>query len=143
MVEACCLCGGVRFRVGGPFELMAHCHCGECRKASGADYATNATVGEEQIEWLSGRDSLGRYESSPGNVRCFCSRCGSPVMKLVASKPGKVRIRLGLLEGDPGSRPLMHVFVGEGAPWTEIHDELPRFERLPVPPKSEGSSTDL
>ncbi|MCP5042994.1 MAG: GFA family protein [bacterium] len=135
MVKGSCLCGGVAYETEGPFKLMAHCHCTECRRATGADFATNATVREANFELLCGQELLTRYESSPGNYRIFCSRCGSPIMKTVDSKPGEVRLRLGLLEGDPGVRPVAHVFVGERAPWTQILDALPRFEGLPAKPK--------
>lgn len=134
-VEGSCLCGGVRYQVRGAFEAMAHCHCVECRKASGADFATNATVSEADLEWIDGETLLSAFESSPGNLRYFCGRCGSPVMKKVDAMPGKVRLRLGLLEGDPEARPALHVFVGERTPWTEIRDTLPQFEGKPEPRK--------
>ena len=136
MLTGSCLCGGVRYEVEGPFELMAHCHCVECRKASGADFATNATVEEESFKLLAGDELLAEYESSPGNRRVFCGRCGSPLMKRVDKNPGKIRLRLGSLEGDPGSRPALHVFTSERPAWSEIRDDLPQFEKAPVPPKA-------
>ncbi len=138
MVEGSCLCGGVAYRAGGPFEAMARCYCNECRKASGAECATNVTVEEDHVEWLRGRELLSSYESSPGNVRSFCSNCGSPVMKKTESIPGKLRLRTGLFDGDHGSRIQLHVFVGERAAWTEILDDLPQFERVPVPKESDA-----
>jgi hypothetical protein len=36
MLKGSCLCGGVRYEVEGPFEIMAYCHCVQCRKASGS-----------------------------------------------------------------------------------------------------------
>ncbi len=37
----------------------------------------------------------------------------------------------GCLDGDPGVRPLAHIFVGSKAPWFEIADPLPRFDAYP------------
>jgi hypothetical protein len=36
------------------------------------------------------------FESSPGNHRHLCGRCGSPVYKILDAKPELIRIRLGL-----------------------------------------------
>ena len=140
MVNGSCLCGGVRYEVNGSFELMAHCHCNECRKASGADFATNATVNAADFKLLAGDELLAEYESSPGNLRIFCKGCGSPIMKRVLAKPDKVRLRLGCLEGDPGIRAALHVFVSERPSWSEILDDLPQFERAPTPPKQNSTA---
>ena len=64
-----CLCGGVRYEVNGPLKAMAYCHCVQCRKASGADFATNASVATEDFKLLSGAELLSEFESSPGNFR--------------------------------------------------------------------------
>ena len=34
----------------------------------------------------------------------------------------------GLIDGDPGVRPGLHISVGSKAPWWEIRDDLPQFE---------------
>ncbi len=136
MVNGSCLCGGVRYEVNGPFELMAHCHCVQCRKATGSDFATNATVNAADFKLLAGEELLGEYESSPRNLRIFCKRCGSPIMKRITDKPDVVRLRLGCLEGDPGIRPAAHVWVSERACWTNIRDDLPQFEH--GPPQRKG-----
>jgi hypothetical protein len=33
----------------------------------------------------------------------------------------------GLLEGDPGVKPKLHVFTSSKAPWWEIADNLPQY----------------
>jgi hypothetical protein len=38
---------------------------------------------------------------------------------------------LGTLDGDPGVRPGLHVFVAYKAPWFEISDSLPQHPELP------------
>ena len=35
----------------------------------------------------------------------------------------------GLLDDDPGVRPLLHVFTSSKAPWWEIADDLPQFPK--------------
>lgn len=136
MPKGSCLCGGVRFEVTGPLRAMARCHCDQCRKASGAEFATNASIAVEHFELTSGAELLCEYESSPGQARVFCGRCGSPVMKRNAANPGKIRLRLGLIEGELEQRPFGHVFVSEKPGWSEIHDDLPQFDTVPVAPSN-------
>ncbi len=132
-IEGSCLCGGVRYEVSGPLFAMARCHCRECRKASGAEFATNASTKAEDFRVVSGEDLLREYETSPGQARVFCGRCGSPLIKRIADKPDKIRIRLGTLDSDIDERAALHVWVSEKPSWSEINDELPQFEKAPVP----------
>jgi hypothetical protein len=123
-----CLCGGVRYEVTGELGPVALCHCGMCRKASGTAFASNASVAREAFRIVRGSELIQRYESSPGHWRCFCRICGSPLFAEVAEMPDLVRLRLGLLDDDPGARPAYHWAVNWKAPWWEIRDELPRLD---------------
>lgn len=131
-IEGSCLCGGVQYEVSGPLFAMARCHCRECRKASGAEFATNASIRAENFRLVSGEALLAQYESSPGQARVFCGRCGSPIMKRFADKPDTVRIRLGTLDSDIDERAKLHVWVSERPNWSEIGDDLPQFEKAPA-----------
>lgn len=123
-----CLCGGVRYEVTGELGPIAICHCGMCRKASGSAFATNASVARQAFNLTGGSDLVQRYESSPGHWRCFCRQCGSPLFAEIATMPELVRLRLGLLNDDPGARPAYHWAVDFKAPWWEIRDDLPQHE---------------
>ena len=135
MIEGKCLCGGVSYRVTGKLGPVALCHCSQCRKASGSAFACNASVRSKYLHMESGRELIREFESSPGKLRAFCSRCGSPVYSRVRSDPDTLRLRLGLLDGDPGRRPVAHVWVSSRAPWFEITDALPQFESAPPDPE--------
>src|SRR5260221_650065 len=76
----------------------------------------------------SGADSIAEYESSPGKRRCFCRTCGSPLWSKREDTPDILRLRLGVLDGDPGRRPAAHIWVSEKAVWCEITDDLPRSQ---------------
>ena len=128
MIRGTCLCGGVRFEIDGELGPVALCHCGMCRKATGTAFATNASVDRGAFRLLTGTDLVQRYESSPGKWRCFCRVCGSPVFAESEDMRDLVRIRLGLLDDDPGVRPSYHFAVNFKAPWWDITDELPRLD---------------
>lgn len=136
MITGGCLCGGVRLRVTGRLGPAALCHCSQCRKANGSAFACNASVRSSYLEFVSGRDLIREFESSPGKLRAFCSRCGSPIYSRVSADPESFRLRLGVLDGDPGRRPLLHVFVGSKAAWFEITDSLPQYESVPPPERA-------
>jgi hypothetical protein len=142
-----CLCGDVRFEVEGPLEPLSHCHCSMCRKAHGAAFASFAAAPSSGFRWLSGTERIGQFTSSPGNIRQFCTRCGSSL----PSDPTRWRqvfIPLGLLDGDPKLGPLPHIFVASKAPWYEIPDAMLRYdayppgmgEAIPSPRKTEPTS---
>jgi hypothetical protein len=141
MLEGGCLCGGVRFRITGKLGPAGYCHCKTCQRASGSAFAANAPVRTRYFELHSGAELVCEYESSPGKFRAFCGRCGSPVYSRRDAEPELRRIRLGTLDGDPGRRPLAHVWVGDEAPWYEIEDALPQYaeglapEPSPRPPR--------
>ena len=53
---------------------MARCHCRECRKASGAEFATNATVASSTFKLIAGKELLREFEWSPGQTpRSYCA----------------------------------------------------------------------
>ena len=134
MLKGSCLCGGVHYEAEGPLVAMARCHCSQCRKASGAEFATNGSVKAETFRVTAGEELLGQYEWRPGAARVFCRRCGSPLFKRDANNPAQVRLRLGCLDTEISERPLLHVFVGEKPAWSEITDDLRQFEKAPTKP---------
>ena len=131
MLKGSCLCGGVKYEAEGPIIAMARCHCVQCRKASGAEFATNGSVASEHFRVVAGQELLSEFEWSKGQSRVFCSRCGSPLFKKDVSRPYQVRLRLGCLDSELDQTPLFHVFVAEKPSWSEICDSLPRHDTRP------------
>jgi hypothetical protein len=126
MIRGSCQCGGIRFEIDAVVAIT-HCHCSICRKLSGGAFASYAHVAADKFRFLSGEDLILSYESTPGSHRNFCRVCGSRA-------PGRtsylktVSIPAGLLDDDPGIRPVLHTFVGSKAPWVEITADLRHFE---------------
>ena len=128
MLKGSCLCGGIRYEIDAELTAVSNCHCGQCRKASGAAFGTGATIPTASFRFLAGEELLKEWESSPGKRRCFCGRCGSPILKRNDARPEILRLRLGTLDTDPGVKPSKHIYVGSKAPWVEIKDGLPQSE---------------
>ena len=127
MIRGSCLCGAVRFEIDKVWTLT-HCHCSNCRKLSGAAFGTYAHVKKKYFRFVAGEDHIATYESSPGSACARCQTCGCPV-------PGQapyletISVPAGLLDDDPGVRPMLHVFASSRAPWWKIADDLPQHAK--------------
>src|SRR4051794_18305400 len=78
------LCGRVSFEFDLPFQTFVNCHCSRCRKATGTAHAVNGTVAPDALRWLSGEESITRYDlpTAKSFATSFCKECGSPVPHL-------------------------------------------------------------
>ena len=132
MIEGACLCGMVRYEIAGEPRWMYQCHCGKCRAATGAAFATNVIVHAGKFRVTAGKEVLKGFESSPSKFRYFCSNCGSPIYSQGEKTKQIVSVRSGTLKQDPGVRVAYHAFVASKAPWVEIRDNLPQYSEFPT-----------
>ena len=132
MIKGSCMCGGVTYAINGEVGDITHCHCTTCRKAHGSAFSSVAAVQIEDFEFISGKDLIKCYQSSPDKVRCFCSNCGSHIY---AHREGQNHyiLRLGTLDDDPGVRPVNHIWVSLKAPWYNLENDctLPKYDEWP------------
>ncbi|MCP3984401.1 MAG: GFA family protein [bacterium] len=68
-----CLCGAVTFTAREVVTEIHACHCGMCRKWSGAP-GLGASVGSVEFD---GGENIAAYESSAWAERGFCKTCGT------------------------------------------------------------------
>lgn len=130
MLAGSCVCGTVKFHIPDTFAFMGNCHCNECRKFSGADYASVGGVPSDQFVFLQGEDSVKYYAKTEETDLAFCSNCGSSLFS--RKKTAKLHnVRLGTLDDAPSNHPSFHIFTAEKAPWNSLADELPKFEAGP------------
>lgn len=128
-----CLCGTVTYEVTGAIGPAFRCYCRSCQCVTGSAFAAVASVGNDRFRLLTGADSLGCYESSPGKKRYFCNQCGSPVFVRTDAQPEVTRLRLGGIEKPQGVETKAHIFVDEKVDWYEIGDDLPQHGGWPGP----------
>jgi len=136
MIQGSCLCGGVKFEVSevvGPFEF---CHCDRCRKVSGSAFMADVYAKREGFRFLQGLDKIKVYdapilEKPPAYRSCFCGVCGCPVPD-PKSTAILLAIPAGSLDESPNLKPDKHIFTDFKAPWFEIKDELPQFDKQSI-----------
>ena len=124
IVRGRCLCGASVFELAGEPNWVGHCHCESCRRATASPFTT--WIGQENGSWKLLGDALISYESSPGNARGFCGKCGSPMFYRSSRFPNETHFYAALLD-QPGSlRPTTHFHADEMLPWIHLADDLPR-----------------
>ena len=127
MIRGSCLCGAVRFEID-KVRALTHCHCANCRKLTGAAFATYAHVDADAFRFVAGEDKTVGYESAPGRFRDRSKTCGCLTPGKASYLP-TVSIPAGLLDDDPQVRPRLHVFTSSRAPWWTIQDDLPQHDK--------------
>ncbi len=129
-----CLCGTVRYRVEGEPLWICHCHCGMCRKQTGAAFGTYVGFAAAEFRWMAGKPAL--YRSSVDVKSGFCPNCGGT---LTFHRVHETSIAVGSLDrpealelGAPRPEyPDNHVWTENQLPWLKIDDNLKRFARFP------------
>lgn len=125
-----CHCGALRYSVSGKPLTAALCHCGDCRRSSGAPMVAWMMVGEAQLTVTGGLPK--EYASSADGRRFFCAGCGSGLFyRNAVTLPGIVDIQSATLD-DPDAVPMqIHVQTAERIGWMAKAHDLPMFERYP------------
>lgn len=123
MIKGSCLCGAVRYEATTLREKVVVCHCGQCRKAAGHQWAATRAQNDEinitgPIKW---------YRSSDIADRGFCPECGS---SLFWRPLGGDHIAVGAGSVDtPGILKLTeHIFTADKGDYYDIADGLPQRE---------------
>ena len=117
-LEGSCQCGGVKFRVEGEPKWIAHCHCRDCRRATGAAVSTYVGVELQNVKFTSGTPSI--YASSKGVKRSFCADCGSPIAYQGERWPTEIHFFVGLFARAEDLVPQAQVYEAEKLPWLHI-----------------------
>ena len=132
--EGGCLCGRVRFTASGEPVAKAFCHCPSCRRAAGAPVVAWAMFPSESVRFTT--EALSRYESSPGVVRGFCSRCGTPVSYEGPLIDGLIDLTIAAFDLPGELKPDIHVWHRHRLPWMPVEDGAVTFDELPDRPPS-------
>ncbi len=122
-----CSCGAVRYRATADPIRAVNCHCGMCRRASGAAFLTHVHFPIGAFAWTAGKPT--RYRSSAAAERGFCALCGSTLTMHESVLDDRVQISLGSLDRPGDVRPDDHVWTESQLAWLKIDDDLPRFPR--------------
>jgi hypothetical protein len=125
LINGSCLCGAVGYEVRLPLMKFVHCHCSQCRKASGSASSANAYVLPDAFGWTRGEELVKRFDLPHARsfATAFCSRCGAPLPH--ATRSGReIIIPAGSFDDDPGVKPSIHLHWGSRAAWATSDSEI-------------------
>lgn len=122
-----CACGAIRCAVSAEPMAVSHCHCADCRRATGAPFITWMTLPSEGFRLTDGTPAV--FESSPGVERRFCGACGTTLFYGAVAHPEEIDVSAASLD-DPEAVTLDdHLWSGAALSWVKMADGLPRLER--------------
>jgi len=113
-----CYCGEVRFSALPEVRVHANCHCGNCRRAAGAQAVAWITVKRSQFQFVKGTPR--QYLTETGARRTFCGRCGTSLTYEHDKRPDEIDITTGSLDHPEDFPPTKDVYPEERLPWVNL-----------------------
>ncbi len=117
-----CLCGAIRYEVGAEPIRMARCHCDDCRRSTGAAFATNVFVPADALKIVQGEPAQYQHGTDSGATmtRMFCSVCGSQIFGFSSGGPETRAIRVGSIDDARFVKPSVEVYTSRALPCTTL-----------------------
>jgi hypothetical protein len=126
-----CLCGSIRYQLAGEPNVVAVCHCADCRRSAGAPMVSWAMFPEAAFSLTKGEPKT--FNSSGTAMRSFCADCGTGLFyRNAAMLPGIVDIQSSTLDNPDALPPAVQIQTVERLEWMKHLHELPEFERFPA-----------
>lgn len=128
-----CLCGKCTYEIEDDPVMVAHCHCADCQRLSGAGHATGAMFPESGVR-MNGPIAAYEMASEAGNrvTRLFCVTCGSPLFGKNSGMPGFITATAGTLDQSEGLSPQVAIFARNRRSWDVMDSALATFEAQPA-----------
>ncbi len=105
---------------------MTYCHCGDCKRATGAPVVAFAAFDFDDFTVMPGLPAP--VSVTDGVRRWFCRDCGSPVAATYDYLPGMVYVPLGLIDQADALAPQMHAHAGSRFHWMDAGIDLPSHD---------------
>lgn len=122
-----CYCGAHTISATTLPAQVAICHCGDCRRVSGA--AVPAFAAFDIAHVTIAPDPHQGIQVTQGVRRWFCKQCGSPLAATFEYLPGQIYIPVGVLDFAADLNPDLHCHSAAMLSWLENMHELPHHEQ--------------
>ncbi|WP_425040334.1 GFA family protein [Primorskyibacter sp. S187A] len=114
-----CLCGALRFVVGGQPYRVGLCHCLACRKHHGAPFHASAVFPQQAVTLTQGKP--GEHEGW-----AFCTLCGGSVF---AQSCDEIEVHLGALDAPDQFQPTYELWTCRREAWLSPVPGARQYER--------------
>ncbi|MBK6714483.1 MAG: GFA family protein [Burkholderiales bacterium] len=118
-VHGSCYCGKVAVAIQALPQRTINCHCGQCRRLSGAAFTTWLTV-ERTAASIEGIELLSSFRPTENVQRWFCSTCGSHVYSEDGRLPRYYGFPAGIFDEAQIPEPSAQYFVSDKAAWYQL-----------------------
>lgn len=128
-----CLCGACAYEIDGEPVVVAHCHCLDCQRLSGAGHTTGAMFPEAQVRLTGEAPAVYALASAAGNTvrRLFCGTCGSPLFGMNSGMPGFMTVTLGTLDRSDDLAAQVAIFARSRRAWDAPDAAVATFDAQP------------
>ncbi|MEY2538414.1 MAG: hypothetical protein QOG67_2154 [Verrucomicrobiota bacterium] len=136
LISGGCLCGEVRYEAGQSPHNITHCHCSDCRRASGAPFVTWATFDADNFRFVHGEP---RQIDWAGRVRSFCQNCGTALTFRSGPDAREIDVTVCSFEDATSVLPRDHTWVEDRLAWIHLADGLPEYPQRRSDPEDKSS----
>jgi GNAT superfamily N-acetyltransferase len=120
-----CFCGAIRYRVAAPPRDVTHCHCGICRRTTGAPFVTWATFPAAAFAFTAGAPA--EIRATPRAVRQLCGACGTALTFRETARPRSLDVTVGSMDDPDAIVPAAHIWTSSRLAWLRLADDLPGY----------------
>lgn len=127
-----CLCGEVTYVANGSPDIVAQCHCEECRRLSGTGHSVGAMFLSQAVT-LTGKLNEFKYMSDKTSevTKAFCARCGSPIYGKNTRMPDHLTLTLGTMDDTDGLNIEVVIFERDKPHWDQLGKDVVSFGTQP------------
>lgn len=126
-VEGGCLCGAIRYNLGGEIAESAYCHCRTCQRQSGAPVVAWFALAPAQFAYTKGKPKTFRASARAG--REFCGECGTYLLFREDDPAATLGVNTATLDDPKQVPPAFHIYCQSRIAWFDTADRLPRYEQ--------------
>ena len=125
-----CLCGAIRYEVSGEPVRIVNCHCDDCRRVTGAAFATNVFFKAEEITIIQGTPKMYQHTADSGSTMTkeFCEQCGSQLFGFGSRGVGVKGIKAGSMDNPSSIVPALDIYISRKLPGVVLSDDTEHHE---------------
>ncbi|MFZ6871652.1 GFA family protein [Undibacterium sp. Di27W] len=132
-----CSCGNISYHYpAAPLQVVT-CHCGMCRRMTGAAMSSYVVVKAAELVFTQGQDALKTYAVTAHTKRHFCGECGTPLFNANTEKyAGLAMLYLGTVDAHQDLTPHLALFCENQLSWLQLTADCRQFAQAPTRPPS-------
>lgn len=119
-----CYCGALHIRTTAPAQVVAYCHCDDCRRVTGGPVAAFAAFAPDEIDVQPAWPDA--VEINSGVKRWFCPACGSAIGAWFSYLPDQIYVPVGVIDQIDELAPELHCHADNAPGWLHLNDNLVR-----------------